>query len=307
MVPGGARFAWHAHGRPWLAALVLGWCVGCALPRRAEPVSQPLVKSRRLTQQALNFLERQQPARAEELLAQAVQTCPHDPEARRAYSEVLWQTGRQQEALEHLTEAIQLLPEDAALIRRWAEMRFALGDTGVALRAAEDALDLQPQDSAAWLLRGRVLRREGDLPAALAAYQRSLALDGRNRETLLEIAEVYQQLGQPARSLANLNGLLELYPADEEPPEVLFRVGMAYASLGYDDTASEYLWAARRRGGPRPDVLYQLAQLHLRRGQTEAARRALDELLLVAPEHLGARALHERMAALPAAEPPVHR
>src|SRR3972149_5732410 len=66
------------------APLTYSLLAGCRLAGREGPVSQSLAESRKLSREGVAAMERGQQQQAESLLAQAVQVCPADPEARRA-------------------------------------------------------------------------------------------------------------------------------------------------------------------------------------------------------------------------------
>ena len=72
----------------------------------------------------------------------------------------------------------------------------------------DKAIDTNPTDPAVWALRGRQRAKAGELPESLADYQRALGYRADDRETLLEVAEIYRRLNQPQRALATLPALL---------------------------------------------------------------------------------------------------
>ena len=92
---------------------------------------QSLTDCRRLSQKGVAALERGEQPKAETLLAQAVNACPVDAEARRHYAEASGGGARQQEAMTQLEEACRLAGEDASLWARLGEMRLAGGQPGI--------------------------------------------------------------------------------------------------------------------------------------------------------------------------------
>jgi tetratricopeptide (TPR) repeat protein len=269
--------------------------VGCKLPSYCLPVSKSLVSCRQTSQQAITAMERGEWAQAEALLAQAVKTCPVDSDARRHYAEALWHRGAQAESLAQLAEAMRLAPEDAEHVVRMGQFQLAQGDYRAALAAADQALSLDVRLAPAWAVRAEALRRQGRSQAALADCHRALSLDPENRELLLLSAEIYRELGQPQRALANLQSLLESYSPGDEPAQPLYLAGLAYAALGRFDDAAESLQAARQRGGPDPEVLYQLATAQLRGGHPDRAEIAAREAVAIWPENPRCRELLDRV------------
>ncbi len=272
-----------------LLATLLGG--GCLLPGREGPVSQSLVASRDRSQQGVAAMERGQWERAEELLAQAVETCPVDPEARRHYAQALWHHGRREEAIAELEEAARLAVDDAALHVLLAEKRLAMGRIQAAARSAQRAIDLDPDLAEAWAMRGRVRRAVGQPHRALADYLRVLGLAPDHQAVLLETAELYRELNEPERALAALQALADTYPTQEEPQQVFYLQGLAYAALKRWDEAAETLAAASLREPPNPELLCRLAEAELRAGNPIRAARAARNALAMDPGHEPSRRL----------------
>lgn len=58
------------------------------------------------------------------------------------------------------------------------------------------ALEAAPDDHVAWFNLGVLLQGQGKRKAALSAYQRALAEDPASIETHVQIAKLFEQLGQ---------------------------------------------------------------------------------------------------------------
>jgi tetratricopeptide (TPR) repeat protein len=265
-------------------------------------VSDSLANSRQLSQQGIAALDCGQQSAAERLLAKAVEACPTNAEARRDYAECLWQRGARPEALAQLEEACRLTPADAALRVRQAEMHLTMGQLSLARAAAEKSINLGPRLPAAWAVRGRVMRAAGDLQEALADYHRALGYAPCDQRVLLDVAELYRQMNQPQRALETLQDLADTYntPA-EEPPQVLYLLGLAQVALKrYDDAVESF--AAAGRDKPTPEILYQLAQAQWLAGHPTEAAATAEKVLAMDPRHQAGRELIARIAA--AQQPP---
>ncbi len=274
-----------------LALTLAALPTGCRLPGREGPVSRALVSSRQLSQQGVAAIERGRWDQAEPLLAQAVEQCPFDPDARRHYGEALWHGGEREQAVSQLEEAIRLAPDDAALHVLLAQRQLAMGHGELARQTANYAIDLEPTLAGAWAIRGRVLRADGRARLALADCHRALGLAPGDGTIQLEIAQLHQELNQPRRALAALQTLADTYPSGEEPPQVLYLQGLAYSALERWDDAVQDLSAASVRGGPSVEVLSQLARAELSAGRRADAAATLREALLLDPEHGPSREL----------------
>lgn len=274
-----------------LIVAVAGTLAGCRLPGRTGPVTRSLVASRQLCQQGVSAIERDQWGRAETLLREAVDTCPFDPDARYYHAEALWHRGEREQAVSQMEEACRLAVDNAALHARLAGMRLAMGQVEAARRGVQDALDLEPKLAEAWAIRARVSRARGEPRRALADYHRALALLPDDRAIQLEIADVYRQLDQAQRALATLHRLAETYSPGEEPQQVLYLQGLAYAALERWDDAAERFSAAGSQGPPTAEILFQLGQAELHAGRPAAAAAAARQALALDRQHQPSREL----------------
>ena len=240
-------------------------------------------------------MERGQQQQAESLLAQAVQVCPADPEARRNYAETLWHHGARSEAIVQMEEAARYAGEDAAFWTRLSEMYLAVDRLDAAQASVQQALDIDPKLASAWAIRGGVMRASGQPRQALADYLRALGYTPGDRKTLLEAAELYRQLDQPERALQTLQALADSYAPGEEPQQVLFLTGLAYTGLGRDNDAVDSLSAALLRDKPTPEILYRLAEAELLAGHPDQADAAVQQALVMQPQHQPSRDLLNRI------------
>lgn len=264
---------------------------GCLLPGRPGPVSRSLVTSRQFSQQGIAAIERGQWERAEDLLAEAVETCPVDADARRHYAEALWHQGARERAVDELEEAARLTADDPQLHILLADRRLAIGHVELARQSAQHAVDLDPRLADAWAIRGRVRWACGQPDRALADYHRALGLAPHDRAILLETAELYRELGEPSRALVALQTLADTYSPGEEPQQVLYLEGLAYAALKRWDEATESLAAASTREQPTAEILFQLGRAELYAGRPARAAEAARQAIALYPDHRPSREL----------------
>ena len=277
---------------------------GCRMLSRHGPVSRSLMESRQLCQQGIASMERGQLEEAEEFLSKAVKACPENQDSHRHYGETLWRSGRRREAMEHLEEANRLSVDDAALMATIAEKRLALSQVEAARRSAQNALDLDPKLPQAWAARGRVRRREGQLRMALADYHRALGIAPDNSEILMEVAELYAEMGRPQQSLATLHRVADTLPPGDKPQRLLYLEGLACSALGRYDEAVERLMAAGTRDNPTPEILFRLGEAELMAGHPARAVAAAQQALFIDPHHQPSLGLMDRVRV---ARGPEHR
>lgn len=229
--------------------------------------------------------------RAQSLLAEAVTVSPSDIDARRNLAEALWQKGAYRDAAVQMEAAVRLDPRHAPTVVRAGEMLLAVGAADRAMQRAEQALRLDSNVAGAWALRGRLYRQRGELDRALADMHQALRFAPNDPTALLEVAQIQLELGKPQRSLSTLHCLLDVYPAGEEPQQVLWLEGLAYGSLGRHQEAVTSLAAASQRGDAQPDLLFQLAQAEQLAGYRDAATNTLRRALALDDSHEASRVM----------------
>jgi tetratricopeptide (TPR) repeat protein len=294
----------------WSAGLLvlMGACsAGCRLPGVDGPVSKSLATSRQYSQQGVAAIEAGRWVEAQDVLAKAVKSCPTDPEARRHHAEALWHIGQRAKAVGELEEAIAMVGDDVSLHVRLAEMRLAMGQLEPAAREAEAALDLDPKSAAPWAARARVMSAAGQREAALADYHRALGYAPNDRLLLLEMAELYRELGQPQKSLSMLQSLIDTYAPGEEPQRVVYLQALAYQAMGRHEDAADGFALALARGEATPELLYRLAESQSRVGRQSEAAAAAEKALTLDPGHQPSRLLLGRLGVARRANDPTPR
>jgi tetratricopeptide (TPR) repeat protein len=256
-----------ARASPILVCVLALVATGCRFLPRSGPVPQNVADTRRLCNEGLSAVDRNDLLRAESLLERAVKNCPTDVDARRHYADVLWQRGERMEAVTQIAEALRLSPGDTGLCIDGGRMYMELGLLDDADRLAREAVRSTPRSDQAWRLHAQVALARGRPEDSLADLHRALALAPDDRELILETAEVYRRLGRPQRALATLAILGESYPPNQTPPQVLALEGMAQEALDRPADALESYRQAVSRGLASPDIAARLADLENRAAQ----------------------------------------
>ncbi|MBN1855024.1 MAG: tetratricopeptide repeat protein [Pirellulales bacterium] len=285
------RWAWLFLGLGTTFALT----VGCSVFRKPSVVPESVARCRQYARQGSSAVDRGEWNQAEEYLRQAVQASPVDHEARRQLAEVLWQKGVTGESIQQMEFALRLAPGDASLAVRTGEMVLAAGRVEQALAYADWAIAIEPDLAAAWALRGRIHAKTGNLTQSLADLHRALAYSPSDEDVLLDIAAIHHRRREPERCLTTIHHLLDLHPPGEEPQEALYLEGIALSQLGRFDDAAESLQTALRRGPPRADILYQLAEVEFALGRIQAAQLTARSVLATDSNHAATLALISKM------------
>ena len=89
-------------------------------------VSPEVAQCRHYSHLSMAALDRGDADQAERLGAQAVQSCPHDVQARRALADAMWRRGKTTTAIEQIDQARKLSPDDPTLLVQQGEMYLSL-------------------------------------------------------------------------------------------------------------------------------------------------------------------------------------
>ncbi len=294
-----------------LAAVLCLSCAlsGCRLSGTKGTMAYRLSQCRKLSQQGLAAIDARRWNDAEELMSNAVKTCPEDLTARRHYAEALWHRGKREAAIEQLATVVKMsedktvnndlegVDDEISARVRLAEMLLAIGKLKEARRYAEAAIDTAPNVGSSWAARARVLARMGLFEEAGADYQRSLAYMPEDRSVLLGMAEVYRELNKPQEALVVLNTLADTYPLDAVPKEVIHLQGLALAAQGRYLAAAESYERVVSIEGATADNYFDLANAHWQAGSHDKAATAARQALQLDPLHRPSQTLMDRMQA----------
>jgi tetratricopeptide (TPR) repeat protein len=279
-----------------LASALLPVFVGCASFGRRGAEADAIAAGRELCRSGITAMEMGNLQQAEAMLQKSVEAAPEDADGHRYLAEALWRRGAAGDALEHIQTASRLDPNDARLTVRAGEMALAAGAPQDALTYAEKSIGLEPRLASAWALRGRVFWRLQQLERTMADLQRAAELAPQSRDTLLDLAVLYRELGQGAQALTTLRYLLDSYSPGEEQQAALYLEGLTLLELGRPHHAVESLTAAVHRGPPNADVLYQLARAQRDAGRHAEAAATVEKALALNSSHAPSRDLLTQLA-----------
>jgi tetratricopeptide (TPR) repeat protein len=190
------------------------------------------------------------------------------------------------------------VPEAAKREYAQAERKLTARDIAGAIAHLERAVEIAPGYASAWNHLGTIAYQTRDYPAAERHFRRALEADPNAYEPLVNLGGVLLNLGQPEEAWQhNLSAVLR------RPTDALAnsQMGMTYMALDKPALAEKYLTEAVRLDPAhfsRPQLL--LAEIFHRRGDFQAAARALEDLLARhpdAPEAPQIRAMIDKLRA----------
>jgi tetratricopeptide (TPR) repeat protein len=254
-------------------------------------------------------------------------TDPRNEPATRQWIALLLATGRLEPAR---AWAEQVASSDSPRLQSArADLLLELGEAAAARAAFEAALEADPESASALAGLGQLEQRAGDPEAALALLDRAVAADPAHPNYAYLAASARLALGRTDEAKSALRTQLRRHPEHvaacndlawllaEEGEELDLALALAERAIRLDgrpEVLDTLGWVRLRRGEITPAIAafqralaerpeFSTARYHLglalaRRGDTEAARQAIDAALAAGPfpESEAARRELERLA-----------
>ncbi len=186
---------------------------------------------------------------------------------------------------------------DALGLAAWSAL--AAGDTAAALAAWEKVVSVRAEDLAAWegLRTCGEITKDGDLRARAAAELGARCSDARRGAALWEEAALlWLDLGQGDRAEAALDASFDRDPTRPVAFDKLFRrvrerkdgdklLGLVSRRLDVSDEPAEIA-----------KLFWEQARVLREKGEQDAALKALEHVVMLEPDHIGALALTGEIA-----------
>jgi tetratricopeptide (TPR) repeat protein len=259
-------------------------CLGC---QSFQPLKQATREhvgiARQWTRGGIEALQSGRVGHAKSCFTRAAAHDPGDQLAHANLARAVIQDGNAPQAIDHMRRAVELSNNDPRLIVELGEMYLQAGQWLPAKRQAEQALAINHRFAPAWALQARTSLAKGELESALAEFQKAAGFDPELLDVQLAIAETYQSLNQPLRSLSAIEQLLSRYPPSQQPESALIAKSVALIELKKFSPAIEMMRAASQREGASSEIYFRLGQAQLLAGQVSQARLTLSRAQRVFP------------------------
>jgi tetratricopeptide (TPR) repeat protein len=141
-------------------------------------------------------------------------------------------------------------------------------------RAFDDFRDMQKNAAITHVNVGRMYREQGLPEKAEPLLKRAAGLDPQNVTCFLELASLYEERKQAARSLQMRKRVRDLQP---KSASAYLMIGVLSAHLGRMDDAEEAFRAMVTLAPTKPEGYRELARLYLKLGTDLAQARSLSE------------------------------
>jgi tetratricopeptide (TPR) repeat protein len=255
-------------------------------------------QARDLAEQARDAEQAGDLPRAVELMGQALETNPGDPQLHREMARLMIDSGNRPAAVEHLQYATEKLPDDSESFVLLAELLLEQGRGDEATAALDAALTADPLSTTALVMRAALAERRHESDLALETYYRVLAVEPKHVAARLRVAEIQLERERPEIAAAMLRAVCQSpHVAPGDAADAAWTLGIAYGQDGRWEEAVTTLAgaAARRPSRMTADDWYRLAYARNQIGDVERSRDDLRQALQLDPRHPQAQAMAEEL------------
>ncbi len=197
------------------------------------------------------------------------------------------QAGQPRRALKACREILALQPARPDVLNFAGTLALRAGDAEEAITFYRHALAVRPDFAEAHYNLGNALGERGRREDAAAAYRRAAALRPDFMPAHHNLANMLRALGRPAEAVEAYRRALQL----QKTPEGERDLGIVLHELGRLDEATAAFRRSLALPGHRTDVLSNLANALMERGDRREAIAVCDESLRITPGDIEARAL----------------
>ena len=155
---------------------------------------------------------------------------------------------------------------------------FQNGNLIVALEELTIAVSINPNYAQAYSTRGLVLYHVNELASAEKDFSRALSLDGKDPEINNNYGWFLCQTGREKESIAYFQRAIG-NPLYQTPETAYLNAGACYVKLGELAAAEDYVRKTLRFSRDNPQALFLLGKINYQRGNYDAARENLKNVI----------------------------
>jgi tetratricopeptide (TPR) repeat protein len=160
------------------------------------------------------YLASGEPGLAEEVLRQAAQLAPKDPQVQVELAEVLVKNNNTEQAVALLEQTVRDNPTDLQAREALVRGYMAKNDLRAAQKAVDDLQTLRPDSSAGFYLAGLIAQSERRLDDSENEFEHALQIQPNAIDVLLAISHLEVARGEGTRAISRLQGLIAREPSN---------------------------------------------------------------------------------------------
>ena len=220
---------------------------------------------------------------------------PENPRAFNELGNALMQNGRGSDALELFKKALALEPNNPGPLLNISNILQSANQLDDALAILKKATDMKPDFAAAWFNLGNVYIAKKDQPNAEAAYRKALEIDPKYAEAFVGLGNALAIANNYDSAIEQYHKALAVRPWLSQPYN---NIGTIYSQMKkHEDALKAYVDAINLQPSDT-SIRVNLANTLVDLGNVDQAREQYGLTLRMAPEHPGAVAGLNRIAAI---------
>jgi len=184
-------------------------------------------------------------------------------------------------ANQHAANATALAPESVADWERQGHLLASLGNLEQATVAWQQVVAHDPQNANALFTLGQAAEQQHDEQEARAYYQRAIVADGAHAHAHAALGDLLYRRKERAAARPHLERAASLDPSDHDSA---FLAARSYEQAGEDEQSLVWYAKAAVAKADFWQANFYAANLHRRRGDLEAALRAMLGVLAIDPQ-----------------------
>jgi tetratricopeptide (TPR) repeat protein len=217
---------------------------------------------------------------AAEHYEQALRINPELAEAHYNLGNVLSREGRTEQAIRHYEQALRIRPHYAEAQNNWGEALQQMGKPADAIVHYEQALRIEPGLAGAHNNLGNALYQIGNMQKAIYHYEQALRINPDVAETHNNLGTVLSQVGRMQDAIRHYEQALRIKP---DYAEAHSNLGGALQQAGRLDDAIRHYTEALRIDPNVAAVHYNLGNVLLQAGRTDEAIGHYERALRINP------------------------
>jgi len=217
---------------------------------------------------------------AEQILQQARQVMPENPDAYRLLGDFYFASGDIANALTEYASLDKDHPKDLRVRKNYIQLLILGNRLDDAARLDQELLKQRPKDADGQVLLGQILRAQNKLSEAQQALEGAISAAPENPDAHYALGLVLAQLGNTGRGESELREALKLRPAMTDASKALSSLEIQKGDFDSLRQSADAIIAAQPN---QPDGYLLEAMALVNKGDAQGAYANLQKAILVAP------------------------
>ncbi|GAB6095035.1 hypothetical protein JCM14469_12870 [Desulfatiferula olefinivorans] len=189
-------------------------------------------------------------------------------------------------AIAEAKEALKGRPTSSRILRKLGQLYSAMGNDDVAEKCLQKAVSVNSHDAVSRYILGELCLKKNDLAGAIKYYDQAITISPRNISKGVDLGEVLLKQGMGTEAMAIFEKVIRYSGKSLMQTEKVVECCIATGEYRY---AMGLIEGILKDNPTRFDLLFTLAGLHERCGDTASALACYKEVDEGSPDHVGAK------------------